>query len=106
LGNHVLSGAIERRLGIRRVDSRALPFCGPVRDPAVEAVQARHPKAGLACGVADVDALCRSVLDHRTEFFDDFEFDLGGCSGADRYWRLLAGLLFPQPGCTAAAAGV
>ena len=51
---------------------RALPLLRSVRDPALAAVQARHPQTGVARGVAAVHALCRSVLDHRAQLLENF----------------------------------
>ena len=41
------------------------------RDAALAPIQAQHSPTGVACGLAAADALPRSVLDHRTEFFED-----------------------------------
>ena len=106
VGNHLLHAAPERRLGIRRPVPRDLPLRRPVRHPAVAPLQAQHSQAGLAGGVAAADALSGFVLDHRAEFLQDFHRHPGGHRRADCHRRLLAGLLLPQPGRAAAAAGL
>ena len=63
-------------------------------------------QTGLAGCVADVDALRGSVLDHRTEFLEDFQRNRGRHCRAHRHRRILARLLLPQPGRAAAAAGL
>ena len=48
---------LQRRLGIRGLVPRPVPFRGAVRVPAIAAIQARYHAAGLAGGVDDADAL-------------------------------------------------
>ena len=48
----------------------SVSLCRSFRHAAVASLQAQYSPAGVACGLAAVDALPRSVLDHRTEFLE------------------------------------
>src|SRR4029077_17218944 len=77
-GNHLVHEAVEWRLGIHWTVSCAISVLCAFCVPAVTAFQARHSPIGLACGLGDVDALPRPVLDYRTQLFSDPEPDFGG----------------------------
>ena len=62
------------------VSSGPVSLRHPFRDIAFASFQAQHSKAGLGRGLVVVDGLCRSFLDHRAKFFDNFHCNLGRCS--------------------------
>ena len=97
---------LQWRLGIRGPVPGPVPLRGAVRVPDLASVQARYHAPGLAGGVADADALRRSVLDHRTELFRDLQPHMAGHRGPDRDGRLVAGVLLPQSEFDAAGPGL
>src|SRR6202034_2588811 len=81
-GDHLLSETSEWWLGIDWAVSGAVSFCHPLRNVALSPFQTQYSEAGLARSLDVADAIRRSVLDHRTEFLQDFVGDPGLCSCA------------------------
>ncbi len=71
-------------------------FAVPFVSADLASLQTRHHPPGLAGSMAFVDALRRSVLDHRARFFRHLQPDLVGRGGPDCDGRTVAGVFLPQ----------
>jgi hypothetical protein len=93
--DHVLPDAAEWRMGQDRPHHRTVPLRGSFRNSAVASLQTRYSQAGVAGGRASRDALCRSVLDHRAQFFEDVQCHHRRHRRSRRHRRGVADVLFP-----------
>ena len=71
-------------------------FAVPFAIAPLTPIQAQHPQTGVGRSLAHADALGRSVLDYRAEFFQDADYHHRRHCRADRDRRFLAGVFLPQ----------
>src|SRR5581483_7659074 len=103
-GDQLVSKAPERRVGLLRIVLGIVPFRSAICDFAIASLQARCHPFGMAGGVVDADALCRSGVAGGTELLANHHRDMGRHCASNRDGRLVAGVFLPQPEFDATAA--